>query len=257
MLSSCLFLLALPFLVSAATVSTVTVPGPTVATTYVQTATGPPSAQYTDSYRLRTSVLNSTNFFRWQHNASFVSWNASLASYAATYAANCIWSHSHGPQGYGENLAMGYNDMTRAVDAWGNERDLYTFSPPDKVTGFSEDTGHFTQLVWKTTTTVGCAAQICNGRGGVAGYMVVCEYWPPGNVVGTQKQGGANVWFKEDVDSQIHTGSAGFDEAAAIAGAVGANATGTSTGGGKPSTGSTLHVGTVGLFALVMLHSLL
>lgn len=42
--------------------------------------------------------------------------------------------------------------------AWGDEGDIYDFGLP---TGFSEETGHFTQLVWKATTQVGCAAVNC------------------------------------------------------------------------------------------------
>jgi hypothetical protein len=35
---------------------------------------------------------------------------------------------------------------------------MYNFGKP---TGFTEETGHFTQLVWKATTQVGCAAVNC------------------------------------------------------------------------------------------------
>lgn len=39
--------------------------------------------------------------------------------------------------------------------------------------------GHFTQLMWDSTTSVGCA-QAVNGRD----VTWVCEYSPPGNVQG-------------------------------------------------------------------------
>jgi hypothetical protein len=35
---------------------------------------------------------------------------------------------------------------------WGNERDKYDFQKAE----FNKKTGHFTQLVWKGTTDVGC-----------------------------------------------------------------------------------------------------
>jgi hypothetical protein len=35
--------------------------------------------------------------------------------------------------------------------------------------------GHFTQLVWKGTETVGCGRSNCSGRGDAPGWYVVCE----------------------------------------------------------------------------------
>ena len=69
----------------------------------------------------------------------------------------------------GENLAAGYPTVTDAVDAWGNERTKYNFNDP----GFSEATGHFTQLVWKATRTVGCGRAFCNGKNDVPGWYVL------------------------------------------------------------------------------------
>ncbi|KAL5336281.1 hypothetical protein BJX70DRAFT_286897 [Aspergillus crustosus] len=82
---------------------------------------------------------------------------------------------------------------------------MYDFNKP---TGFTEETGHFTQLVWRATREVGCAAVDCGitdwgsdddeeSDGGVKraqGWYVVCEYVPGGNVVG-----GNNRWFRENV----------------------------------------------------------
>ena len=214
------------------TASTITIPGPTV-TTYIASPTTPPSPQYTDSIVLRTSVLNSTNLYRYQHNATFLSWNDSLASYAQSYSSDCTWAHSHGPQGYGENLAHGYTDIVSSIDAWGNERDLYVFAPPSDITGFSEATGHFTQLVWKNTKTVGCGVTACNGINGVAGYLLVCEYWPPGNVNGVGSGSQKNRYFEDEVQRQVVSGTEGFDTFSATVGAtgVGSEPTGRSEGG--------------------------
>lgn len=145
---------------------------------------------------------------------------------------------------------MGYDTMTSAVDAWGNERDLYTFDPPE---GFSEATGHFTQLVWKETTSVGCASYQCDGKGGVSGYFVVCEYWPSGNVIGTGRVG-KDVFFGHNVQAQVHIGSDGFDYEAAIAGV---NDTGAGSGTSSHGVSMNVQMGIGGIFMLGVLHLLL
>ena len=131
---------------------------------------------YTNKQTFQAAILNSTNAYRAEYNASAVSWNTTLASYASSYLARdgCVFQHSGGP--YGENLAMGYPNATASVQAWGNEAAHYNFKNP----GFAESTGHFTQLVWQNTTATGCACSLC----GESGWFVVCEYWPPGNVIG-------------------------------------------------------------------------
>ncbi|ATY63564.1 extracellular SCP domain [Cordyceps militaris] len=134
---------------------------------------------YSKRYVFTSAVLNSTNTYRRQHNASALAWNATLASFASSYLAAartdaCNFSHSGGP--FGENIAIGYGNATAAVAAWGDERGIYDFGKP----GFEHATGHFTQLVWKGTTAMGCERVLC----GVRGWFVACEYWPPGNVQG-------------------------------------------------------------------------
>jgi hypothetical protein len=90
---------------------------------------------------------------------------------------------------------------------------MYDFKEP---TGFTEATGHFTQLVWRATTDVGCAAIDC-GYGNVTdnekradtgsntraqGWYVVCEYSPAGNVMGSSRSfGGEKGYFKVNVQS--------------------------------------------------------
>ncbi|RSL39895.1 hypothetical protein CEP53_013733 [Fusarium sp. AF-6] len=124
-----------------------------------------------------SAILNSTNFYRAEHNASELSWNDTLETFATDYLDSnddCKFEHSEGP--YGENLAIGYLNVTASVEAWGDERDDYNF----KKGAFSKKTGHFTQLVWKDTTDVGCGRKLCGERG----WYLVCEYWPRGNVIG-------------------------------------------------------------------------
>lgn len=87
---------------------------------------------------------------------------------------------------YGENLAEGFATPALAINAWAAEEQQYNWAKAD----FSETTGHFTQLVWKSTTKVGCGAVNCSNSAadGANGWLLFCEYTPPGNVVGDFKQ---------------------------------------------------------------------
>lgn len=150
--------------------------------------------QFVTASLFTSAILNSTNFFRSEHNATAVTYNSTLSAFASDYLASdttCNFAHSGGP--YGENIALGCSDAQSCVDAWGDERQYYDYNNP----GFSEQTGHFTQLVWKNTTAVGCGSKLC----GTSGWFLVCEYWPRGNVIGE---------FATMVGKQINgTGSGG------------------------------------------------
>ncbi|GFF35216.1 cell wall protein PRY3 [Aspergillus udagawae] len=175
--------------------------GTTVIVTATPTIPHPPS--YTSPEIFKDVVLSASNAYRRDHNASQLSWNETLTTYAKHWAEGCKWKHSGGP--YGENIAFGYSDPTAAVSAWGDEGQKYNYKLP---TGFSEETGHFTQLVWRATREVGCAAFNCGYSDGTdakdkegrytraQGWYVVCEYSPAGNVVGDQ-----NAFFRVNVQS--------------------------------------------------------
>ncbi|KAF2707128.1 PR-1-like protein, partial [Pleomassaria siparia CBS 279.74] len=137
--------------------------------------------EYTSMHEFQKAVLNVTNTYRRQHNATSVVWNGTLEGDAEGWGERCLFGHSGGP--YGENLSSGYPNASASIEAWGQERVDYDFAKAD----FSHGTGHFTQLVWKATTAIGCSRTRCDGRdkGGAPGWYVVCEYWPRGNVIGS------------------------------------------------------------------------
>jgi len=127
----------------------------------MSTPPAPTSTSYIKNTDFQEVMLSTHNFFRLEHNVSALTWNDTLATFASSYAKKCEFEHSGGA--YGENLAAGYQNATAAVEGWGNERQGYDFKKP---TGFSEKTGHFTQLVWANTTMVGCGREACNGENG-------------------------------------------------------------------------------------------
>lgn len=103
---------------------------------------------------------------------------ASALDCAQTLAASGRFSHC----GPGENLWMGATGRfspSAMADLWAAERRFFqpgTF-PDVSTTGRWQDVGHYTQMVWRGTTAVGCAAVA--GTDGLT--RLVCRYAPPGN----------------------------------------------------------------------------
>lgn len=112
-------------------------------------------------------ALSRHNTYRSKHDVPDLAWSDGLASSAQEWADGCRIPMVH--SGAGENLAYGFGSIGAAIDAWYNEVDKYDYDNP----GFSGETGHFTQIVWKSTQRLGCAAGNCPDVNG--GYYV-CQY---------------------------------------------------------------------------------
>lgn len=104
----------------------------------------------------------------------------------------CRMRHSKSDGQYGENLywasALSWSDgrqelqkvsAVKVVDSWGREKADYDYAGnrclPGKVCG------HYTQMVWRATTVVGCAVAVCEDT---QEQVWVCRYQPAGNWVG-------------------------------------------------------------------------
>ncbi|KAF9260704.1 PR-1-like protein, partial [Marasmius fiardii PR-910] len=122
------------------------------------------------------------NNFRAQYGSSPLQWNNTLQTAAQKWADGCVFEHSRGVLGhFGENLSAGTGDLgiEGAIKMWTDEADEYDPNYPQY--------SHFTQMVWKSTTQLGCAvAHGCNEifKGYGPADLYVCEYYPPGNVIG-------------------------------------------------------------------------
>jgi hypothetical protein len=80
--------------------------------------------------------------------------------------------------------------LSNAISSWYNTINQYDFSNPQ----FDSKTGHATQLLWKSTTNVGCFVSLCKSQSTSRlivtfsaeefFFFAVCSFSPPGNVKG-------------------------------------------------------------------------
>jgi len=135
-----------------------------------------------------TSYVNS---YRALNRAPPLLWDNSILNFSNHWSyyllANDLFQHS-GTQLYGENLAYfeGYgldpmNLMKKAIDSWYNEINSYNFNSP----GFYDKTGHFTCLVWVSSTHFAMGISFDEKTSKA---YIVFNTSPPGNVVGEFQQ---------------------------------------------------------------------
>lgn len=143
-------------------------------------------------------MVSAHNRWRKTVGAPPLSYSTELAASAQEWANHlkqsnhCQMQHSKPDGHYGENLfwasALEWSDgrhelqkvsPKKVVDDWGNERADYNHKDNNCTKG--KMCGHYTQVIWKTTTTVGCAIAVC---GDSREQVWVCQYQPPGNWVG-------------------------------------------------------------------------
>jgi pathogenesis-related protein 1 len=127
-----------------------------------------------------------------------LSYSPALAATAQAWADNlkktndCQMRHSTSDGRYGENLywasALTWSDgrkellnvdSKKVVDSWASEKADYDYASNHCTTG--KMCGHYTQIVWRTTTTVGCGMAVCENT---QEQIWVCQYQPAGNWLG-------------------------------------------------------------------------
>ena len=118
-----------------------------------------------------------------------LAWDPNLAAAAASYGPalarleRLVHSPRESRPGQAENLAMawqGTHTPEQLVDMWIVEKRLLKpgLFPAVSRTGYWKDVGHYTQMVWRTTTHVGCAIHRAEWD------YLICRYSPKGNIDG-------------------------------------------------------------------------
>jgi pathogenesis-related protein 1 len=113
-----------------------------------------------------------------------MSWNTTVAAAAQAWADQCNFSHN--TSGYGQNLYAsaggGPPSPAAAVTSWVSEVSAYNYSSNT----CSGTCGHYTQVVWRSSTLLGCGFKSCSTNSPFGAqfpnwYIVVCDYSPAGN----------------------------------------------------------------------------
>jgi len=122
-----------------------------------------------------------------------LTWNSDLAAFAQDWADQQAAQLQQGLQpehrpnnAYGENMYWSWStpglpdqSPTAAVTWWASEQQYYNYDTNTCVDG--QVCGHYTQLVWSTTTQVGCG-QSTWAQDGNNYVFWVCNYAPAGNL---------------------------------------------------------------------------
>ncbi|KAJ5902133.1 hypothetical protein N7495_002661 [Penicillium taxi] len=157
------------------------------------------AATATSAYQQK--ALYNHNVHRSNHTVSSLDWSADLESSAQTLAAKCVYEHDTSIDGGGYGQNIGYGKTASQVGEmitnmmYNGEIGYYPgYGASDPSMTNFDAWGHFSQIVWKATTHVGCATVLCNSLGNVdsseAVPFTVCNYSPAGNV---DTEYGANV----------------------------------------------------------------
>ena len=145
------------------------------------------------------ATLAAHNKVRQSHGLSPLIWSDKLASYSQEWAnhlsqgSQCQMYHRSGTPPFGENLyrssALVWSNGKReiapvsienVVKAWADEEKWYNYQRNICLSG--KQCGHYTQIVWQSTTEVGCAMSVCADKS----QTWVCSYNPPGNYLGVR-----------------------------------------------------------------------
>lgn len=119
-----------------------------------------------------------------------LTWDTGAETKAAAWAEGCKFEHNPGRGDLGENIAAATPDHWQTADVvadWADEAVDYDYNYNRCAQGAV--CGHYTQIVWRNTTRVGCATKVCTKNSPFGAQFPtwqfwVCNYAPPGNYSG-------------------------------------------------------------------------
>ncbi|CAI5706161.1 unnamed protein product [Peronospora effusa] len=140
--------------------------------------------------------LDRLNYFRttglpWSAaNMQRMGWKNDLAKTAASSAAKCSATTGPGVNVYQSSSlsSTSLSIIDEAIQEWVVETSMKTLRTLAQPGALGVEIGKgtynaYSQILWASTTSVGCALASCSG-----GKMVVCEFSPPGN-------DGSSAWY--------------------------------------------------------------
>lgn len=143
------------------------------------------------SPKARQEVLDFHNKARKDVGVEPLKWSPELAKFAQAWADHLAeegeFAHRPGDgdwaQKYGENIAIN-GTVLKGAEAWYAEIKDYKAGDPVPEDFSTFKAGHYTQMVWGRTKSVGVGSAVMK-KGPFKGQLViVANYDPPGNVVG-------------------------------------------------------------------------
>lgn len=172
-------------------------PQPTTTQTTPPTTTGGGAGAATNLTAAQiTEIVNAHNTVRQRDGVTpNLRWAEDLAAFAQEWANTtrtkpCNLDHRPNKT-VGENLYWAspttWSDgtteaqtitPTQVVNSWASEKQYYDYDSNTCNAPPGESCGHYTQIVWRNTTEVGCGMAICPDKG----QAWVCNYRPGGNV---------------------------------------------------------------------------
>jgi len=146
----------------------------------------------------QAEMLNAHNDWRQGVGVKPLAWSTPLADSAQHYAkqlslSGCIMQHSKTE--HGENLYWA-SPRTRTSSSGKTSTQVQTISPKHVANQWASEAkdykhssntcrsgavcGHYTQMVWHSTTQLGCGKALCVNQA----QLWVCHYAPAGNFIG-------------------------------------------------------------------------